>query len=187
MQMIREQKVDTGSVQQGIAASTMLGDAGIVSTEAKLEYPRLPVEQDRRRVLTEREILEMQELRSQGFSSRRIAAMYFVSKTIVLYHTNDDEYREKVNKKRYAIIKQKEKVSKVYREERKEAKREWQKSALKRSEAKRKYKGKKTYQWKKKKRNTDIDFRKKDNEQSLRSYHKRRSKNADESSSASIA
>ena len=182
----RKQKVEPTSISKP-CSNAMLGDAGIVSTEAKLEYPRLPVEQDRRRVLTEREILEMKELRSQGFSSRRIAEMYFVSKTIVLYHTNDDAYREKVNKKRYSIIKQKEKTSKVYKEARAEGKREWQKSVLKRSEAKRKYKGKKTYQWKKKKRNTDTDFRKKDNEQSLKSYHKRRSKNADVSSSASIA
>lgn len=170
-----------------ILPNTLLGDAGIISTEAKLEYPRLPVEQDRRRVLTEREILEMKELRSQGFSSRRIAAMYFVSKTIVLYHTNDDDYREKVNKKRYAIIKQKEKSSKVYKEARAEGKREWQKSVLKRSDEKKKYKGKMSYKWKKKKRSTDTEFRKKDNEQALKAYHKRRSKNVDESSSASIA
>lgn len=137
-----------------------------------LKYPRLPKEMDRRRILTDREILEMRELRLQGLSSRRIAAMYFVSKTIVLYHTNDDEYRERVNKKRYASILAKEKENLNYKKLRKEQKRENRKSVLKRSEAIRKYKGKATYKWKKKRLRADEDFRKKINEQSLKRYYK---------------
>ena len=138
-----------------------------------MEYPRLPHEFDRRRVLTEREIIEIKELRLQGYSSRKIGEMYAVSKTIVLYHTNDDAYRERVNKKRYSLIKQKEKTSKIYKEKRKEEKREWQKSVLKRSEPKRKYKGKATYKWKKKKLQTDADFKNKTNEQARNAYYKK--------------
>ncbi len=55
---------------------------------AENKYPGLPRELDRRRVLTEREISEMRDLRNQGLSSRAIAANYAVSKTIVLYWTN---------------------------------------------------------------------------------------------------
>ena len=71
---------------------------------AENKYPGLPRELDRRRVLTEREISEMRDLRNQGLSSRAIAANYAVSKTIVLYWTNDEAYREKVNAKRYEAI-----------------------------------------------------------------------------------
>lgn len=142
--------------------------------ENKIEYPRIPFELDRRRVLTEREILEMKDLRNAGFSSRRIAAMYYVSKTIVLYHTNDDGYREKVNKKRYERIKQAENASKLYKQKRNEEKRENWKSILKRSEAARKYKGKMSYQWKKKRLATDPDFKAKTNQQALNAYHRKR-------------
>lgn len=137
-----------------------------------MKYPRLPKVADKRTVLMEWEISEMIDLRNRGFSSRRIGAMYSVSKTIVLYHTNDDAYREKVNKKRYSLVKQRVKVDKNYKSKRSEQKKASIKSILKRSEPHRKFKGKATYKWKKKKRATDPEFKKKDNEQSLKSYHK---------------
>ncbi len=146
------------------------------TVEEKLVYPRLPPELDRRRVLTEREIAEMKELRQQGYTSRRLAEMYAVSKTIVLYHTNDEAYREKVNKKRYERIKQREKSEPKYKEFRKEGKREGSKSVLKRNDAGKKYKGKMTYKWKKKKLQSDADYKKRTNQQAINSYHKNKTK-----------
>jgi hypothetical protein len=148
-----------------------------MSTENK--YPGLPRELDRRRVLTEREIAEMRDLRNQGLSSRAIAANYAVSKTIVLYWTNDETYREKVNAKRYEAIAARCKRDPCYKKHRKELSRASLKSNIKRSEAIRKFKGKATYKWKKKKLKTNEDFRKKTNEQALNAYHRKQAKKAE--------
>lgn len=138
-----------------------------------MEYPKLPIEQDRRRVLLPREIEEMKQLRLQKYSSRKIGEMYGVSHTIVLYHTGTDEYREKRNKARYARIKQLEKEDPEYKAQRKEQKKENAKDLLKRCEDKRKWKGKANYKWKKSKRNNDAAFKKKQNEQAKEAYHKK--------------
>ena len=147
-----------------------------MSNEVENKYPGLPRELDRRRVLTEREIAEMRDLRNQGLSSRAIAANYAVSKTIVIYWTNDEAYREKVNAKRYAAIAARCKRDPAYKKHRKELNKASNKSNIKRSEAIRKFKGKATYKWKKKKLKTNDDFRKKTNEQALSSYHRKRAK-----------
>jgi len=126
--------------------------------------------------LTEREIAEMRALRNQGLSSRAIAANYAVSKTIVLYWTNDDAYREKVNTKRYAAIAARCKRDPGYKKHRKKLNKASLKSNIKRSEAIRKFKGKSTYKWKKKKLKTNEDFRKKTNEQALGAYHRKQAK-----------
>ncbi len=147
-----------------------------MNAEPELKYPGLPRELDRRRVLTEREITEMRDLRAVGYVSRKIAEMYAVSKTIVLYWTNDDAYREWVNKKRYERISERERNEPDYKKERGEGKKASYKSNLKRCEAIRKYKGKATYKWKKKKLKADEAFRKKTNEQSLSAYHRKKSK-----------
>lgn len=50
----------------------------------------------------------------------------------------------------------------------------WQKDILKRSEPKRKYKGKATYKWKKKKYHSDPEFRAKQIKQSMESYYRKK-------------
>ncbi len=140
-------------------------------------YPRIAFDKDRRRVLTEREILEMRQLRNEGYASRRIAQMYAISKTAVLYHTGNDEYRERVNKKRYELLKAQEKRDILFKKKRKIQKKENAKDLLKRDEAKRKYKGKATYKWKKKKYHSNKDFADKTKQQSLKNYHKKKTIN----------
>lgn len=139
-----------------------------------MEYPRLPPELDRRRVLTETEKMQMIELRNSGLSSRALAATYGVSKSIVLYWTNGADYRVRKNKERYSLIKQKEKQSPAYKEKRKEESREWKKEIINRYEPKKRYKHKQTYKSKKKRLQSDPEYRKKINEESLKRYHKKR-------------
>lgn len=139
-----------------------------------MKYPGLPRELDRRRVLTESEISEMRTLRESGFGSRKIGEMYAISKTTVLYWTNDDSYRDKVNNKRYQLIKAREKGDINYKTLRAEQKRENVKSLVKRSDAIKKFKGKQTYKWKKNKLNSDNKFRDKTNQQALSAYHRKK-------------
>lgn len=145
-------------------------------TDKILPYPKLPRGLDRRIVLTEREIAEMRDLRNAGYSSRCIAALYFVSKTIVLYWTNDDAYREGVNKKRYQLNKSRIKRDGGFKKQNDEAKKDSYKRGLKVSDAKRKYKGKATYKWKKSKLKYDPKFKEKTNQQALSLYHKKKIK-----------
>ena len=150
-----------------------------MSNEVENKYPGLPRELDRRRVLTDREIAEMRDLRNQGLSSRAIAANYAVSKTIVLYWTNDEAYREKVNAKRYAAIAARCKKDPAYKKHRRELSKASLKSNIKRCEAIKKFKGKATYKWKKKRLQTDEAFKKKTNEQALAGYHRKQLKKAE--------
>ena len=135
-------------------------------------YPRLPIEQDQRRKLTMEQIDEMIALHDGGMSYRKIGAMFEVSKTIVRYHCVSGIDRDKLNHKRYELLKLQEKRDQNFKEQRKEEKLQWQKDVLKRSEAKRKYKGKATYKWKKKKYHTDEKFKLKTRKQAMETYER---------------
>jgi len=64
-------------------------------------------------------------------------------------------------------------ASEAFKAKRHEEKRQWQKDILKRSEPKRKYKGKVTYKWKKKKYHTDPEFKAKTRKQAIESYFRK--------------
>lgn len=122
------------------------------------------------------QINEMIALHDSGMSYRKIGAMFEVSKTIVRYHCMSEIDRDKLNHNRYELLKLQEKRDKNFKEQRKEKKREFQKDILKRSEAKRKYKGKATYKWKKKKYHSDEKFKLKTQKQAKETYERRKKK-----------
>jgi hypothetical protein len=135
--------------------------------EVKMKYPRLPIEEDKRRKLTMEQIDEMISLHDSGMSYRKIGAMFEVSKTLVRYHCLSGIERDKLNHKRYELLKLQEKRDENFKEKRKEEKLQWQKDSLKRSEAKKKYKGKMTYKSKKKRYHTDEEFKTKTKKQAM--------------------
>jgi DNA-binding CsgD family transcriptional regulator len=139
----------------------------------QLIYPRLPASEDRRRVLTSEQIDEIISLYDSGMTSRKIASMFGVSKTTILYHCKSGLDKEKLNRKRYELLCLQEKRDPAFKAKRHEEKMQWQKDILKRSEPKRKYKGKATYKWKKKKYHTDPEFRAKTRKQAIDSYFRK--------------
>lgn len=117
------------------------------------------------------QIDEMIALHDGGMSYRKIGAMFEVSKTIVRYHCISGIKRDKLNQKRYELLKLQEKRDEDFKKKRSEEKLQWQKDSLTRSEAKRKYKGKVTYKWKKKKYHADENFKSRTQKQARESYH----------------
>lgn len=136
-------------------------------------YPKLPASEDRRKVLTPEQIDEVIALYDSGMTSRKIAAMFGVSKTTILYHCKSGIDKEKLNRKRYELLCLQEKRDPTFKAKRHEEKLQWQKDILKRSEPKRKYKGKATYKWKKKKYHSDPEFKAKTIKQSMESYFRK--------------
>jgi len=137
-----------------------------------MKYPRYSENEDRRRKLTNEQIDEIKELYNSGMSSRKIAAIYEVSKTIILYHCKSGIEKERVNNKRYELIKQQEKRNPSFKKLRQDSKRDFIKDKLRRSDEMKKYKGKVTYEWKKNKLKTDEEFKKKYNKKELERYHR---------------
>ena len=143
----------------------------------QLIYPRLPASEDKRRVLTPEQIDEIIFLSDSGMASRKIASMFGVSKTTILYHCKSGIDKDKLNRKRYELLCLQEKRDPSFKVKRHEERMQWQKDILKRSEAKRKYKGKATYKWKKKKYHTDPAFKEKTINQAMDSYFKKQRTN----------
>lgn len=135
-------------------------------------YPKLPASEDKRRVLTAEQIDEIIALYDGGMTSRKIASMFGVSKTTILYHCKSGIDKENLNRKRYELLCAQEKRDPTFKAKRHEEKMQWQKDILKRSEPKRKYKGKATYKWKKKKYHTDPEFKTKTRKQAMESYYR---------------
>jgi len=137
-------------------------------------YPRLKHEEDRRRKLSLKQIDEIIELHAEGMSYRKIAEIYPVSKTAIRYYCVNEDVRDKMNKDRYKLLVAQENRDSEFKKKRHQDKMDSHKDLLKRSAAKRKYKGEATYKWKKKKYHTDEVFRKKTLEQASRRYYRRR-------------
>lgn len=137
-------------------------------------YPRLPASEDKRRILTPEQIDEIIALYDSGMTSRKIASIYGVSKTTILYHCKSGIDKDKMNRKRYELLCLQEKRDPAFKAKRHEEKMQWQKDILKRSEPKRKYKGKATYKWKKKKYHSNPEFRAKQIKQNMESYYRKK-------------
>lgn len=123
-------------------------------------------------VLTQEEIKEIKRLRKEGWSQRELGRKFEVSKTTVRYYTVEG-LAEKLNKKRYQEIKNRAVIDPQFAKKHKEAKRKAYKEGLKKLKARKIYKGKQTYKWKKKKYHTDKEFREKTKKQARENYFRR--------------
>ena len=135
-----------------------------------MQYPKLPPEEDKRRKLSSEQIEAMKQMHEDGMSYRAIAAIFNVSKTIVGYHCSDQDRRDEINKKRYELLCEQEARDLEFKLRRDAEKQKDNAELLKRSAAKRKYKGKATYRWKKKKYAGDLEFREKVKKQAREAY-----------------
>lgn len=135
-----------------------------------MQYPKLPAEEDKRRKLSSEQVEAMKQMREDGMSYRAIAAIFDVSKTTVSYHCSDQDRRDEINKKRYELLCEQEKRDPEFKSRRDVKKQKDNAELLKRSSAKRKYKGKATYRWKKKKYASDLEFKEKVKKQARKAY-----------------
>ena len=130
-----------------------------------MKYPRLSEDLDRRRKLTLDQIEVIRKLHEEGWSHRRLAKEFRVSKTTIRYHVVDDEKRKVINKHRYEKLTEQEMFDPDFAKRHKAQTKESYKRNLKLSLEKRIYKGKITYKWKKTKYHTNETFREKIKEQ----------------------
>lgn len=64
-----------------------------------MKYPRVKREDDKRYKVTEEEVRKMKELKTLGFSSKKISLLLNIPLSTVKYHILDS-YRERTNQKR---------------------------------------------------------------------------------------
>ena len=138
-----------------------------------MEYPKLPVEKDRRRKLSLEQIEEMKKMRESGMSYRAVGILFGVSKTAVSYHCSEQAKKDEINQQRYELLKEQEIRDPEFKEKRHREKLKNQAELLERSEEKRKHKSYRTYKWKKKKYHSDPEFREKTKERARQSYFKK--------------
>lgn len=137
-----------------------------------MKYPRLPKELDNRRKLTSDQIEVIRKLSSEGWSQRKLAKEFKVSRATIFYHVVDSKKRGEINKHRYEKILEQSMSDPDYVKRKKEQDRKSYKKCLGQCLEKRIYKGKATYKWKKKKYHTDDMFREKTKKQARESYHR---------------
>ncbi len=138
-----------------------------------MKYPKLPEELDNRRKLTSTEIEEIRKLyKAGGWTHRSLGVEYGVSKTMIRYYVIEPEEREKINKKRYERMAQQKIDDPEFAKKHRQQTIKSYVEGYKKLEARRVYKGKGTYKWKKNKLLTNEEFRIKTNRQSLESYHR---------------
>ncbi len=138
-----------------------------------MKYPKLPRELDKRFVLSLEDIKEIKRLNKEGFSTRELGRKFNVSHTTIRYYIVKG-LAEKLNKKRYQEIKNRIATDPLFAKKHKDAKKTAWKEGLKKLKARRIYKGKQTYKWKKNKYHTNKEFRDKVKKQAMKNYYKRK-------------
>ena len=136
-----------------------------------MEYPKLPETLDKRRKLLKEDIAELREERKKGLSYQALAEMFGVNKNTCQYHC-DDEYKKRKNKRRYELIKERESWDIEYKKKRQADKHKYYREGYQKFEERRIWKGKKTYQWKKKRYHSDEEFREKTKQQAREQHRK---------------
>ena len=137
-----------------------------------MKYPRLPEALDKRRKLTSDQIEVIKKLNGEGWSQRKLAKEFSVSRAIIFYHLVDPEKRKEINKHRYEKLIEQEMFDLDIAKRHRDQTRKSHKECLKKSLQKRLYKGKATYKWKKNKYHTDAAFREKTKKQAREAYHR---------------
>ena len=139
-----------------------------------MKYPRLPEALDKRRKLTSNQIEVIKKLNGEGWSKRKLAKEFKVSRTIIFYHLVDPEKRKEINRHRNEKIVEQEMFDLDFAKRHRDQTRKSCKECLKKSLEKRIYKGKQTYKWKKKKYHTNEVFREKIKKQARESYYRKK-------------
>ena len=122
-----------------------------LKTKDKLKYPGLPRHLDKRIKLTREQIKSIRKLyKEPEWSQTKLAKEFGVSRPAIAYWIADKNKRKKLNKKRYARIKELEATDEEYARKRRKRKIKDNYSVIMRTQKLRKYKAKMTYRWKKK-------------------------------------
>ena len=143
-----------------------------------MKYPKLPRKLDKRFILSLEDIKEIKRLSKAGFSSRELGRKFNVSHTTIRYYIVKN-LAGKLNKKRYQEIKNRIAIDPQFAKKHKDGKKKAYKDGLKKMKAKRIYKGKATYKWKKNKYHTDKKFRDKTKKQAMKNYYKHKEHKTD--------
>ena len=101
-------------------------DMKAIQCYQQLIYPRLHFSEDKRRILTPEQIDEIISLHDSGMASRKLAAMFGVSKTTILYHCKSGLDKEKLNRKRYDLLLIQAKRDPSFKARQHEEKMKWQ-------------------------------------------------------------